>query len=163
NVAMLASGARRARDASARAGEEQDHGVGLHHGARVPGEAGLGRSVRAAERRAARPAVPEAGVLAVGRAAAQPGDPAEGRGAGPEQCRCRAVSDGDEWVISGEKFFSSNLRTAQFLIVMAVTSPDVSPYKGMSMFLVPTDTPGIHVLHHLGLGNEDWHEGSHAH
>ena len=53
-------------------------------------------------------------------------------------------------MINGEKFFSSNLRTAQFLIVMAVTNPDVSPYKGMSMFLVPTDTPGIHVLHHLG-------------
>ena len=31
------------------------------------------------------------------------------------------------------------------------------------MFLVPSDTPGINVLHHLGLGNEDWHEGSHAH
>jgi acyl-CoA dehydrogenase len=84
-------------------------------------------------------------------------------GADPKQFRCRAVRDGDEWVISGDKFFSSNLRTAQFLIVMAVTNPDVSPYKGMSMFLVPTDTPGIRVLHHLGLGNEDWHEGTHAH
>ena len=40
------------------------------------------------------------------------------------------MRDGDEWVISGEKFFSSNLRTAQFLIVMAVTNPDVSPVPG---------------------------------
>jgi acyl-CoA dehydrogenase len=84
-------------------------------------------------------------------------------GSDPTQFKCRAVKDGDEWVISGEKFFSSNLRTARFLIVMAVTNPDVSPYKGMSMFLVPTDTPGINVLHHYGLGNESWHEGSHAH
>ncbi len=84
-------------------------------------------------------------------------------GSDPKQFRCRAVRDGDEWVINGEKFFSSNLRTAQFLIVMAVTNPDVSPYKGMSMFLVPRDTPGIHVLHHLGLGSEGWHEGHHAH
>ncbi|MGE0878781.1 MAG: acyl-CoA dehydrogenase family protein [Acidimicrobiia bacterium] len=84
-------------------------------------------------------------------------------GADPTQFRCRAVRDGDEWVINGDKFFSSNLRTASFLIVMAVTNPDVSPYKGMSMFLVPADTPGIHVLHHLGLGNEGWHEGTHAH
>ena len=84
-------------------------------------------------------------------------------GSDPKQFRCRAVRDGDEWVISGDKFFSSNLRTAQFLIVMAVTNPDVSPYKGMSMFLVPSETPGIRVLHHLGLGNEDWHEGTHAH
>src|ERR1700744_2992528 len=79
------------------------------------------------------------------------------------QPQCGSDPDGDEWIISGDKFFSSNLRTAQFLIVMAVTNPDVSPYKGMSMFLVPTDTPGIKVLHPLGLGNEGWHEGTHAH
>jgi acyl-CoA dehydrogenase len=84
-------------------------------------------------------------------------------GSDPKQFKCRAERDGDEWVINGEKFFSSNLRTAQFLIVMAVTNPDVSPYRGMSMFLVPSDTVGIHVLHHFGLGDEDWHEGSHAH
>jgi acyl-CoA dehydrogenase len=84
-------------------------------------------------------------------------------GSDPKQFKCRAVKDGDEWVITGEKFFSSNLRTAQFLIVMAVTNPDVSPYKGMSMFLVPSDTPGINVLHHYGLGNEGWHDGHHAH
>ncbi len=66
-------------------------------------------------------------------------------------------------MISGEKFFSSHLRMAEFLIVMAVTNPDVSPYKGMSMFLVPADTPGINVLHHLGMGSEDWYEGTHAH
>ena len=73
-------------------------------------------------------------------------------GSDPKQFRCRAERDGDEWVINGDKFFSSNLRTAQFLIVMAVTNPDVSPYRGMSMFLVPSGHAGIHVLHHLGLG-----------
>jgi acyl-CoA dehydrogenase len=84
-------------------------------------------------------------------------------GSDPKLFRTRAIKDGDEWVINGEKFFSSNLRTASFLIVMAVTNPDVSPYKGMSMFLVPSDTPGIHVLANLGLGNEAWGEGMHAH
>jgi acyl-CoA dehydrogenase len=84
-------------------------------------------------------------------------------GSDPKEFRCRAVRDGGEWVISGEKFFSSHLRMAEFLIVMAVTNPDVSPYKGMSMFLVPADTPGINVLHHLGMGSEDWYEGTHAH
>ena len=63
-------------------------------------------------------------------------------GADPTMFTTRAVQDGDEWVINGWKFFSSNARTASFLIVMAVTNPDVSAYKGMSMFLVPTDTPG---------------------
>ena len=63
-------------------------------------------------------------------------------GADPTMFTTRAVKDGDEWVINGYKFFSSNARTARFIIVMAVTDPDVSAYQGMSMFLVPTDTPG---------------------
>src|SRR6516165_5105787 len=84
-------------------------------------------------------------------------------GSDPTQFRTRAVRDGDEWVINGEKFFSSNLRDASFIIVMAVTNPDVSPYRGMSMFLVPSDSPGINVLSHIGLGAEPFGEGSHAH
>jgi acyl-CoA dehydrogenase len=76
--------------------------------------------------------------------------------------KTRATRDGDEWVINGWKFFSSNARTASFLIVMAVTNPDVSPYKGMSMFLVPTDTPGIDIVRNIGLGGERQGEGSHA-
>jgi acyl-CoA dehydrogenase len=84
-------------------------------------------------------------------------------GSDPTMFTTRAVRDGDEWVIDGEKFFSSNLREASFLIVMAVTDPDVSAYRGMSMFLVPADTPGIEVLAHIGLGTEAWGEGMHAH
>ena len=84
-------------------------------------------------------------------------------GSDPTMFTTRAVRDGDEWVINGEKFFSSNLREASFLIVMAVTDPDVSAYRGMSMFLVPTDTPGIEVLANIGLGAEAWGEGMHAH
>jgi acyl-CoA dehydrogenase len=84
-------------------------------------------------------------------------------GSDPTQFRTQAVRDGDEWVITGEKFFSSNLREASFLIVMAVTNPDVSPYQGMSMFLVPSDSPGIRVLANIGLGNEAFGEGMHAH
>ena len=84
-------------------------------------------------------------------------------GSDPTQFRTRAVRDGDEWVITGEKFFSSNLREASFLIVMAVTNPEVSPYQGMSMFLVPSDAPGIRVLANIGLGDEPFGEGMHAH
>jgi len=84
-------------------------------------------------------------------------------GSDPTMFTTRAVRDGGEWVINGEKFFSSNLREASFLIVMAVTDPDVSAYRGMSMFLVPTDTPGIEVLANIGLGAEPWGEGMHAH
>jgi len=66
-------------------------------------------------------------------------------GADPTLFKCRAHKDGDEWVINGWKYFSSNAKTASFLIVMAVTDPEVSAYQGMSMFLVPTDTPGIKI------------------
>ncbi len=83
-------------------------------------------------------------------------------GADPTMFKTRAEKDGDEWVINGWKFFSSNARTASFLIVMVVTNPDVSPYKGMSMFLVPTDTPGVEIERNIGLGGEPLGEGSHA-
>jgi acyl-CoA dehydrogenase len=83
-------------------------------------------------------------------------------GADPTMFTTQAVKDGDEWVINGWKFFSSNARTASFLIVMAVTDPDVSAYRGMSMFLVPTDTPGVNIVRNVGLGTEPLGEGSHA-
>lgn len=83
-------------------------------------------------------------------------------GADPTLFTTRAVRDGDEWVIDGWKYFSSNARTASFLIVMAVTNPDVSAYKGMSMFLVPTTTPGVEIVRNVGLYGEAINDGSHA-
>ncbi|MDT3439936.1 acyl-CoA dehydrogenase family protein [Pseudofrankia sp. BMG5.37] len=83
-------------------------------------------------------------------------------GADPTQFTCRAVQDGDEWIINGWKYFSSNAKTASFLIVMVVTNPDVSPYRGMSMFLVPTDIPGVNIVRNVGLYGEPMNEGYHA-
>jgi acyl-CoA dehydrogenase len=83
-------------------------------------------------------------------------------GADPTLFTTRAVRDGDEWVINGWKFFSSNAKTSSFLIVMAVTDPDVSAYQGMSMFLVPTDTPGVDIVRNVGLAGESRDEGAHA-
>src|SRR5438477_3830448 len=67
-------------------------------------------------------------------------------GADPTLFQCRAERDRDAWVINGDKFFTSNAHHAAFFIVMAVTNRDVSPYKGMSMFLVPRDTAGIEFV-----------------
>ncbi|MGA2838464.1 MAG: acyl-CoA dehydrogenase family protein [Acidimicrobiales bacterium] len=83
-------------------------------------------------------------------------------GSDPALFETRAYRDGDEWVLDGWKFFSSNARTAAFLIVMAVTNPDVSAYEGMSMFLVPSDTPGIDIVRDVGLAGEPEGHGSHA-
>ena len=83
-------------------------------------------------------------------------------GADPKVFPCRAEPDGDEWVINGEKWFSSNARYADFFITMAVTDPDNPPYQRMSMFLVPADTPGIINKRNVALGYQAEHEGSHA-
>jgi acyl-CoA dehydrogenase len=69
-----------------------------------------------------------------------------GAGADPTLLSTRAVLDGDEYVINGHKWFSSNASQADFLIVMCVTDPDVSAYQGSSMIIVPVDTPGVDIV-----------------
>jgi acyl-CoA dehydrogenase len=83
-------------------------------------------------------------------------------GADPTMFKCAAEQDGDEWVINGEKWFSSNAKHASFLIVMAVSDPDAPPHSRMSMFIVPTDTPGINIIRNAGIGGEPMGEGHHA-
>jgi acyl-CoA dehydrogenase len=85
-------------------------------------------------------------------------------GADPKVFTTTSVLDGDEWVINGEKWFSSNARYASFLIAMVVTDPDNPPYQQQSMFLVPADAPGLEIIRNVGLGYEaeSEDEGSHA-
>jgi acyl-CoA dehydrogenase len=83
-------------------------------------------------------------------------------GADPKVFTTRAELDGDEWVINGEKWFSSHARFASFLIVMAVSEPDNPPYQQMSMFIVPADTAGIEIIRNVGLGYQQEGEGTHA-
>ena len=54
--------------------------------------------------------------------------------------------EGDDWVINGHKWFSSNGSIADFLIVMAVTDPDARKYQKASMFVVDVDTPGVEIV-----------------
>ena len=83
-------------------------------------------------------------------------------GADPGVFETTAVRDGDDWILNGWKFFSSNAKWASFFVVMAVTDPDVDIYRGASMFLVPADTPGVKIVRNVGLGGEPLNEGSHA-
>jgi acyl-CoA dehydrogenase len=78
-------------------------------------------------------------------------------GADPTLFTTRARRDGDDWVIDGEKWFSSNANHASFLIVMAVTNPDVSPYRGMSMFLVEAGTPGLEIVRAVSVSGQPEH------
>jgi acyl-CoA dehydrogenase len=76
-------------------------------------------------------------------------------GADPKEFVCQATRDGDEWVIEGEKWFSSNARYAAFFIVMAVTNPDAAPHERMSMLVVPAETPGIEIIRSVGVMEDD--------
>jgi alkylation response protein AidB-like acyl-CoA dehydrogenase len=63
----------------------------------------------------------------------------------------KAVRDGDEWVISGQKVFTSQAEFADYIWLAVRTNPEVKKHKGISIFAVPTSTPGfsltpIHVM-----------------
>jgi acyl-CoA dehydrogenase len=73
-------------------------------------------------------------------------------GSDPLTFTTSAVREGEHWVINGEKWFSTNARYAEFLIVMAVTDPDGPPYRRLSMFIVPSNTPGVEIVRNVGVG-----------
>jgi len=67
-------------------------------------------------------------------------------GSDPTLLVTRAERDGDDWVINGHKWYSSNGSIADFLIVMAVTDPEARRHQRASMFIVDADTPGVNVI-----------------
>jgi acyl-CoA dehydrogenase len=69
---------------------------------------------------------------------------------------------GGDWVINGQKFFSSNARWASFFIVLAVTDPGKPLRERMSMFLVPAGAPGIVIDRNLSHLTEPEDDGSEA-
>jgi 3-oxocholest-4-en-26-oyl-CoA dehydrogenase alpha subunit len=60
--------------------------------------------------------------------------------------KTRAVRDGDEYVINGQKTFTSLAGGADYVWLATRTNPEVKKHKGISMFLIPMDTPGIKVV-----------------
>jgi alkylation response protein AidB-like acyl-CoA dehydrogenase len=57
--------------------------------------------------------------------------------------KTRAVRDGDEWVINGQKIFTSNAQFATHVFLICRTDPALPKHKGLTMFLVPTSSPGF--------------------
>jgi alkylation response protein AidB-like acyl-CoA dehydrogenase len=55
----------------------------------------------------------------------------------------RAVRDGDEYVINGRKLYTSAIQYADYVWLAARTDPDAPKHKGLSVFIVPVDTPGF--------------------
>jgi len=65
-----------------------------------------------------------------------------GAGTDLASLQTRAVRDGDEWVIDGQKVFTSLADHADYIWLAARTDPDARKHRGISMFIVPTDSPG---------------------
>jgi acyl-CoA dehydrogenase len=77
----------------------------------------------------------------------------------------RITRDGDDYVISGRKWWSSGAMSprCKLLIVMGVTDPDAEPYRRQSMICVPMDTPGVKVQRSTSVfGHDDASHGGHA-
>ena len=59
--------------------------------------------------------------------------------------KTRAVKDGDEWVINGQKMFTSGAEYASYVIMITRTDPDAPKHKGITIFLVPLNVPGVEI------------------
>jgi len=70
-------------------------------------------------------------------------------GSNPVMLETTAVKDGQDYVINGQKWYSTGADGAAFSIVMAVTNPDTQPYMRASMIIVPTDTPGFSLMRNI--------------
>jgi alkylation response protein AidB-like acyl-CoA dehydrogenase len=66
----------------------------------------------------------------------------------------RAVRDGDEYVINGQKVFTTHGHVADYIWLAARTDPEAPKHKGISIILVPTDSPGFSVTPTYTLGRE---------
>ena len=66
----------------------------------------------------------------------------------------RAVRDGEGWVIEGQKMFTTMAHEAHYVFLLCRSNLDVPKHKGMTMFLVPMDTPGIEVTAVDTMGGE---------
>ena len=87
-------------------------------------------------------------------------------GSDPILLETTAVRDGDEWVINGQKWFSTNGSIADFLIVMALTDPEARPHQRASMFIVDADAPGVLIARDVATMEHPWESfgryGNHA-
>jgi acyl-CoA dehydrogenase len=72
-------------------------------------------------------------------------------GSNPTMMDTTAVRDGDEYVINGQKWYSTGADGSKFSIVMAITNPEAHKYLRASMIIVPTDTPGFNLVRNISV------------
>jgi acyl-CoA dehydrogenase len=78
---------------------------------------------------------------------------------------CRAVREGNEWIIDGEKYYTSGAGDprCKVMIVMVQTSADAPPRRRQSQFLVPMDTPGVEIVGPMHVFGQDDAPHGHMH
>jgi alkylation response protein AidB-like acyl-CoA dehydrogenase len=84
-------------------------------------------------------------------------------GSNPVWMGTRAVREGEHFVVTGRKWFTSSADGAAFAIVMAVTDPEAPPHRRASQIIVPMDAPGVRLVRNvriMGEAGSDW--ASHA-
>jgi 3-oxocholest-4-en-26-oyl-CoA dehydrogenase alpha subunit len=64
--------------------------------------------------------------------------------------RTRAIRDGDEWLIEGQKIFTTGAQNCQYSFLLTRTDPDAAKHKGLTMFLCPLDDAEIQPIRTLG-------------
>ncbi|MFH1537366.1 MAG: acyl-CoA dehydrogenase family protein, partial [bacterium] len=72
-------------------------------------------------------------------------------GSNPTMLETTAVKDGDDYVINGQKWYTTAADGAEFAIVMAITDPEAPVYFRASMIIVPTDTPGFNLVRNISV------------
>jgi len=68
--------------------------------------------------------------------------------------RTRAVQDGDAWIINGQKMFTTGAQHSQFCFLLARTDPAAPAHKGLTVFLLPLESPGVEIRPIDTLGGE---------
>src|SRR5688572_1732672 len=82
-------------------------------------------------------------------------------GADPTNIGTKAELDGDEWVINGHKWFSTNASSADIVLVYAETDPEQRPHRHVSMFVVEAGTPGMDIVRDIPtMAHPDVHFGA---
>jgi len=66
----------------------------------------------------------------------------------------RAVRDGDEWIINGQKMFTTNAQEAHYVFLLTRTNSDAAKHKGLTTFLVPLRQPGVEIQPVLTVSGE---------
>jgi acyl-CoA dehydrogenase len=89
-------------------------------------------------------------------------EPMQGAGSDPKMLKTTAEKDGDEWVIEGHKWWTSQGSEADVFLVMARTDPEAHPYSGCSIILVPAGVDGIEIVRDVPALSDDVYEVGHS-